>query len=250
MQDAETVPSTNGPVTYRRRRDLLEVFGCYSLILLVIWSPRPFQQWFYFTALAWVILSTCISFEGWKPLGFCTSGCVRSSWVVAVAVVTAAVAMLVAARLHTLHQPNGLWQWIRAYGGYAIFSFTQQFLLQAYLLLRLMRLVPSNIWAAVAAAILFAIAHLPNPILTPVTLVWGLVACFVFMRSPSLYPLAIAHAIFGICIAVTVPGPIVHNMRVGRGYLTYRAPREVHLNQSDHRVSTAAWVMADAPTRR
>jgi hypothetical protein len=30
-----------------------------------------------------------------------------------------------------------------------------------------------------------------------------------------------AHAIFGIAIAVTIPGPITRNMRVGLGYYTY-----------------------------
>lgn len=157
--------------------------------------------------------------------------------------------MFIAAQLHTLHQPNGLWQSLREYGGYAAFSFTQEFLLQAYLLLRLMRLLPSKPWAAFTAASFFAVAHLPNPILTVATLVWGLVACFVFMRFRSLYPLAVAHAIFGIAIATTVPEPVVHSMRVGRGYLNYHAPHKDYLNHSD-RVSTATWVMADAPKRR
>ena len=43
-----------------------------------------------------------------------------------------------------------------------------------------------------------------------------------FLRYRNLYPLAISHAILGISIAITVPGPVDHNMRVGLGYLTYR----------------------------
>ena len=70
------------------------------------------------------------------------------------------------------------------------------------------------------------------------TLLWGLAACLVFLKFRNIWPLAMAHAIFGICVAITIPGPVVHNMRVGLGYLTYRAPRHLHLNQSDHRVST------------
>ena len=56
------------------------------------------------------------------------------------------------------------------------------------------------------------------------TLLWGLTACFVFLRLRNLYPLAMAHAIFGISIAITIPGPVVHNMRVGLGYFTYHQP--------------------------
>lgn len=126
----------------------------------------------------------------------------------------------------------------------------QQFLMQEYFLLRLLRLLPSPTWAATTAAGIFALAHLPNPILTPVTLLWGFTACLIFLKFRNIYPLAIAHAIFGICIAITIPGPVVHNMRVGLGYLRYRAPRPLHLSQSDQRVSTVAWVMADAATRR
>jgi membrane protease YdiL (CAAX protease family) len=68
---------------------------------------------------------------------------------------------------------------------------------------------------------LFAVAHLPSPILTLITLVCGLAACLFFLRYRSLFPLVIAHAILGISIAVSVPGPLDHNMRVGLAYLTY-----------------------------
>jgi hypothetical protein len=45
----------------------------------------------------------------------------------------------------------------------------------------------------------------------------------VFLRCRNVYPLAMAHAILGITVAVTIPGPVVHNMRVGLGYLRYHA---------------------------
>ena len=81
------------------------------------------------------------------------------------------------------------------------------------------RLLPTKKAAVMAAAGLFAFAHLPNPILTPVTLIWGLPPCWLFLRYRNLYTLALAHAIFGICIATTVPGPITHHMKVGLGLL-------------------------------
>ena len=80
-------------------------------------------------------------------------------------------------------------------------------------------------------------------------MIWGLTACLVFIRSRNVYPLAIAHAIFGICVAVTIPASLLHNMRVGLGYLKYR-PQPVHLSHNDHVASTDAWVIAEAPTRR
>jgi membrane protease YdiL (CAAX protease family) len=70
---------------------------------------------------------------------------------------------------------------------------------------------------------LFSLAHLPNPILTVITIFWGLASCMYFLRYRNLYTLVVAHAILGIAAAVCVPGPVIHNMRVGLGYLTYSA---------------------------
>jgi hypothetical protein len=46
------------------------------------------------------------------------------------------------------------------------------------------------------------------------------------------YPLALAHAVLGITVAITIPGPVVHNMRVGLGYLRYHAPR-IHIPETE-----------------
>jgi membrane protease YdiL (CAAX protease family) len=168
---------------------------------------------------------------------------------VGVAVVLAAIATFFAGSFHTLHHPGGPAQWVREFAGYTVWSLVQQLLLQGYFLARLLRILSSANLAAFIAATVFAFAHLPNPILTPLTLIWGLTACFVFIRSRNVYPLAIAHAIFGICVAITIPASMLHNMRVGLGYLDYH-PQPLHLSQSEHVVSTGAWVIAEASARR
>jgi membrane protease YdiL (CAAX protease family) len=231
-------------------RDLCEVAIGYVLIMSVIWTPRALQRWLYWAAIAWFIVSIVLSFPGWKAMGCSVAGFWRSAWVVGVALVVACAGVVGASMLHTLHRPDGLAQWVFAFGGYTVWSLAQQFLLQGYFLARLVRLLPSAPIAAGFAAFIFAIAHLPNPVLTVLTLVWGLAACLIFLKARNLWTLAMAHAIFGIAVAVTVPAATLHNMRVGLGYLRYRAPRHLHRNQSDHKVSTVAWVRADAPIRR
>jgi membrane protease YdiL (CAAX protease family) len=242
--DAESLPAR------RTVWNFGELAISYVLVLAVIWTPRPVQRWLYWAAIAWFVFSIVSTFPGWKAMGCRAAGFWRSMWVVGVALVLAATAIFCASSLHTLHRPSGLIQWILAFGGYSIWSLAQQFLLQGYFLARLVRLVPSATLAAVTAAVIFAAAHLPNPVLTLLTLMWGLAACLVFLKTRNIWPLAMAHAIFGICVAITVPATVLHNMRVGLGYLNYRAPRHLHRSQSDHKVSTVAWVMADAPTRR
>lgn len=239
-----------GPRTTQRIAwDIAELLIGFGLILAVIWTPRPLQHWLYAIALGWFLVSITLSFESWKAMGCCLAGFWRSSWVVAVAFVMAGIATYFAGALHTLHHPGAPVQWVRTFGGYAIWALFQQLLLQGYFLARTLRLIPNPNLAALLTASVFALVHLPNPVLTPLTLVWGLTACLVFIHSRNVYPLAIAHAVFGICIAITVPASILHNMRVGLGYLKYQ-PYPAHLSQNDHAESTDAWVNADAPTRR
>jgi hypothetical protein len=235
--------------TARKRRDFLELAIGYGLILLAIWTNNPLQRWFYGASLLWVLLVTGISFDGWKAMGFHLSGLWRSLWVVGIALLAAAAAMELARRFHTLNEPHGFVALIARFWGYSLWALAQQFLLQDFVLLRLLRLLPSRRAAVLVATGLFVIAHLPNPLLIAATVIWGLAACLLFLRYRNLYSLAMAHAIFGICIAITIPGQVDHNMRVGRGYSNYRRPKH-HLNHRDHTVSTAACVIADAPTRR
>jgi membrane protease YdiL (CAAX protease family) len=215
-----TVKKSSAPRS--KRRVLLELLVPYFLILIVCWTPRPWQRFLWWVAAASIVSITCVSFDGLDAMGLRRKNFFRSIWVVGVALGMAFVAAAIAARLQTLHIPDGLLAFIETYWAYALWAALQQFLLQCFFLSRLLRLLPGAKTAAIAAAFIFAIAHLPSPILTVVTFAWGLVACLLFLRYRNLYPLAMAHAILGISIAITVPGPLDHNMRVGLGYLTYR----------------------------
>jgi membrane protease YdiL (CAAX protease family) len=225
--DRSAMPAAgNSVATGRKRRDLLELSAGYGLILLVIWTPRPLQTVLYYVALVVLAAIFWRSFVSWTAMGLHAMNFLRSLWVVGVALMLAGVAVLVAIRLHTLHVPDGSALFLKRYWGYILWSFVQQVLLLDFFLLRLLRSMPRRTSAVAATAGIFALAHLPNPILTPLTLLWGLGACLIFLRYRNLYPLAMAHAILGICIAVTVPGTVSHNMRVGLGYLQYRLPQK------------------------
>lgn len=202
-------------------RDCAELLIGYALILAVIWTERPLQRWLYWAAAAYLIATLCASHASWKELGLRPSQPLRSIWIVPAALVCAALAVLISAHEHALAWPRGLVPFLHRYIGYAIWAAGQQVLLQDFFLLRLLRLTGSKRAAGLATAAIFCLAHLPNPILTAVTLVWGLVACFHFLKYRDLYSLAIAHAILGVTISMTLPAPVVRNMRVGLGYLTY-----------------------------
>jgi hypothetical protein len=204
-----------------KRRAVIELVVTYALILSVIWTPRPWQRYLWWVAAGAVIVITAASAETLRILRPRTTACLRAMWVPGVAAALAAAAVVVALRLHTLRQFHNPIEVVTQFWAYFLWTFLQQFLLQGFFYLRFRRILTSPGAAALTAAGIFAIAHLPNPILTPITFVWGLAACWLFEHYRELYPLGLAHAILGITIAVTIPGTVDRNMRVGYGYLAY-----------------------------
>jgi hypothetical protein len=236
-------------------RELVEFGVGYVLVMAAIWTLNPWQRLFYWLAVAWIVASTWIHRPTWETLGLGVAGVARSFWIVGVAAILAGLALYTAKSLHILHPLHGPTPLISHVWGYLVWAVMQQFLLQIYFLLRLMRLLPGKVLPVLAAAGLFSIAHIPNPVLTPITLIWGIAACVLFLRYRNIYALGIAHGILGLCVAVIVPDSIQHHMRVGIGYYRYHPRgdhhrRPAHRNQTDQIVSTDAWVMAEAPIRR
>jgi membrane protease YdiL (CAAX protease family) len=204
-----------------RSRDLFEVILGYGLILAVIWTPNPLQRFLYWIALVTILVITLLRRESLNTLGLGTRGLASSLWIIGLALGLAAITVWVASRLHTLHSLFGQAPLIAHVWGYLIWALMQQFLLQSYFLSRMLRLVPSR-WQAVAiTALLFSLAHIPNPVLVSLTLIWGVISCVFFLRYRNLYTLALTHCILGVCVAVTVPNHIHRHMRVGLGYLHY-----------------------------
>jgi hypothetical protein len=236
-------------ISESKTRDAAELAIGYVLILLAEWFPNSAAQRFLFwVTLAWVVVTTILARPNARTLGLRPSNA-RSVWIVPAIVLLGALSVWMASQLHTLHgfSIGGLMGRVR---GYIVWSLLQQFMLQNYFLLRLLRLMPSKSAAVATAARLFASAHIPNPVLMLATLLWGIAACTLFLRYRDLYSLGVAHCLLGICIAVTVPAHIHHGMRVGLGYLQYRPRVErTHFSQMDQMVSTEAWVIAGAVNR-
>ena len=124
-----------------RRRDFIELVGIYGLILLVIWTPRPWQWPMWGRAPISIIAVIAVSFEGMRPMGLCTVNLARSLWAVALAMTVALFAVWVAGRMHTLQLASSPWWALRHYGGYAIWAGLQQLILQSFFLSRTLRLM-------------------------------------------------------------------------------------------------------------
>jgi hypothetical protein len=127
--------------------------------------------------------------------------------------------------VHSLHRLYGPLPFGVHILEYSVWALMQQYILQVYVLLRLLRLGMGRASAVALATVLFAIVHIPNPVLVPAVIVWGAIACLLYLRYRNLYPLAIAHGMLGMCLAVSVPNSLHHHLRVGIGYLDYPGHR-------------------------
>jgi hypothetical protein len=234
------LPSPESPPfllsTSRRQahsRDLLELIIAFTAILAVLWMPTREQLFFGPIALLaplGIVLSRRPTLD---DLGLGWHGLLRSLWILPAAVALSFVSAFVAKQIgtfHGLYRPNFSHVW-----GYVLWTLYQQFLLQDYFMPRLARLVTSN-HAIMAAALLFAVAHLPNISLVIVTLAWGAVSCYLFRHYHNLWFLGLAQGLLGLVFSVCVPDAVHHQMRVGLGYFNYHPgghsagihPRVVH----------------------
>ena len=204
-------------------RDLGELILGYGLIVGVIWMPESAQRMCSPAVLVVTLAVVLARRPGRDELGIGLRGLVSSLWIFPAAAAFALVSAAVAKHFGTLH---ALYKGdLKHVAGYVLWTLYQQFLLNDYFMPRLGRVLGSTNLAVGMAGILFAAAHLPNLVLTVATLVWGSVSCALFLRYRNLYMLGLAQGLLGLCVAVCVPDTLHHHLRVGLGYLRYRAMR-------------------------
>jgi hypothetical protein len=100
-------------------------------------------------------------------------------------------------------------------------AFIQQYALQGFVFTRLREVFPDEGRAALAAAGLFALLHLPNLPLMVGTFVTGYLWCRLFSRHPNLFTLTLSHTILAIVLAHSFPREWMHGMKVGPGYFNF-----------------------------
>jgi len=216
------MPTTS---TIRARRRLvewvavIEVAAVFGLILLAVWTPQGRLN--KFACLMTAVLTVALSLVGRYSAR--EQGLTKPGF--GAGMVLAAGSLLVAliATAGLLTRPLGPPQplpWIRAWQ-YSVWALVQQFILQSFFYVRLESLLGSR-RAALAAAFLFAIVHLPSPLLTGLSFLGALFFCEMFRRYRNIFPLGLAHAALGLTIAASLPDSLLHHMRVGLGYLLYR----------------------------
>ncbi|HET7100251.1 MAG TPA: CPBP family glutamic-type intramembrane protease [Terriglobia bacterium] len=199
-----------------------EILAVYAAILLYIWRLQGAHPFLWIPLLAAVLFSQWLygdTLEGMGLTGREFRASARASLPVLAVVVVGAVCYGLWAHdsASRLASPHAGWM----FAGYLVWCSFQQFLTQSYFHRRLMKVMRSPHLRSFAIGLLFAGAHIPNPVLMVATFAGGFVFAEIFNLHPNIWPLAFVQAVAGILIGTLSPPWIIHGMRVGPGYFFF-----------------------------
>jgi membrane protease YdiL (CAAX protease family) len=197
---------------------LILLAGGYALILATVWT-----QGFALYALlpldaAFLLIAAILTF---RTTQFEWPRLTLTAVISGIGLIVAGAVIFAGLRMGTLHNLFGRQtSWLYA-GVYFVWAIAQQWIQQSVFFSRLEGVLPKGVDSFVVAA-LFGLAHLPNPVLAPVTFAGGWILSEVFRRYRHVVPLGIVHALVGLAIGFAVPDHFNHQMEVGMGYLDWR----------------------------
>ena len=218
---APSIPLSEQDVVGRSALGIwLQIAFAYGLLEAALWtSPGRLDLiWMILTA-TFILLTAFRGPYSAREMGVTLPSGKATVWIVGAGLILAATLWSFAALTGADAAPTHAMP-LRTTWQYAVWAFLQQFMLQSFFFVRLESLLGSR-RAVLATTILFAAAHIPNPILTIGSALAGFFFCEMFRRYRNIFPLGLVHVILGLAMAASVSDALLHHMRVGIGFVQF-----------------------------
>jgi membrane protease YdiL (CAAX protease family) len=201
-----------------------ELLIVFAGVLVYIWRLQFTFPNFAILLLIFIVASFLAHRDSFSKLGFGSRGIVSGLKMLAMpTALIAAALLLIGVEEGMLAGWSFSWEKLTSLGRYFAWCLFQQFGLESFFTNRLAEVFKKPKRAEWASAAIFAAFHIPNPVLMPITLLGGVCLASVFLKTRNLVPVAIAQAVVGSLLGMTLPPVWHHGLRVGPGYYNYKS---------------------------
>ncbi len=199
------------------KRSIIEAVGFAAAVTLYSWVLRfrwPWAVWLLLigVAVSFRLHAETIRSAGFEPRAFRMAMRDWKIWILLAAV----FALVLGGRR--------IWTAPILYRGllYLSWCVAQQLVYQTMVYNRLRAGFGPSWTAWVFAGVLFAVVHLPNPVLVPATLIWGAISSRLFERHRSVFALGLLQFLLSSVLLFLTPLEWHRNFRVGASYLYFK----------------------------
>lgn len=216
----------------------LEVASVITSVLITTWVIIPLQsnqRWLVavpgLLALALVVNSFRLRGENVREIGFSLQHFGRAVLLLALpTVLFSAIFLAIGYFTQSFHRTSNFWTNVSFL---PLWGLTQQFILQGFIYRRMRFLLVDETaadedqsrrvnFAIMATAVIFALAHAPNLMLTIFTLIGALIWSWVYERAPNLLALGLSHAMMSLMVMTCLPSWLLPSLSVGYKHFLYQ----------------------------